>query len=233
MGLLGYLGDFMFPRVCHVCGGSLSRTERYICLPCLSRLPRTLYHRRPDNPMERRFAGVIPFEQATGHFFYSRGSDVARLIHDCKYRGFRGLARHLGSLVGNELLITGFLSDIDAIVPVPMHFVKQAKRGYNQVDEIAVGLSAATGITVDPILHAVRGHQSQTTYTLKERSKNIDGVFMRKPGARVNGRHLLLIDDVCTTGSTLISAAEALIKDADITGPNAIRLSLLTIGVTF
>ena len=116
MNILTAIIDYMYPRVCHVCGEPLTQGARYVCASCLSRMPRTLYHRQPDNAMEQRFMGLFPFRQASGHFFYSRGSDLAILMHDLKYHRFRGLARYLGEVVGGELLTTGFLSDIDMIL---------------------------------------------------------------------------------------------------------------------
>lgn len=131
MSLLSDLGDALFPRVCHVCGVPVGGDSPYVCPACLARLPRTGYHRVPDNAMEQRFLGLFPFRQATGHFFYSRDSGLAVLMHDLKYHRFPGLARHLGRIVASELLSTGFLTGIDMAVPVPMHFMKQAARGYN------------------------------------------------------------------------------------------------------
>lgn len=145
MNFLSHIGDFMFPRTCHICGLGLSGSEKYVCTSCLSRLPRTNWHRLPDNGTEQRFLGLFPFRQATGHFFYSRDSDLSVLMHDLKYHGFRGLARYLGGVVATELLTTGFMTGIDALVPVPMHFMKKARRGYNQTEEIARGISKVTG----------------------------------------------------------------------------------------
>lgn len=228
MNPFGALMSFLFPRVCHLCGLPLGPGESYVCASCLSRLPRTRYHLRKDNAMEQRFMGLVPFERATGYFFYSRGSDLAKLMADLKYHRYRGLGFRLGSLVGSELLLTGFLSDIDLLVPVPMHFLKKAARGYNQVDELCRGLSHATGIEVCKALTAVRGHRTQTSLTLEQRRRNTAGIFrLAKPGC-VHGRHILIVDDVCTTGSTLVSAAGAI---ADV-APD-VKLSLLTVGVTF
>lgn len=228
MNALGSILEFIFPRQCHICGVTLGDTERYICATCLSRMPRTLFHRQPDNAMEQRFMGQFPYRQATGHFFYSRGSELAVLMHDLKYHRFPGLARYLGEVVATELLPTGFLSDIDVVVPVPMHPLKQARRGYNQTIEIARGISRVTSIEVAQNLRAVKGHRTQTSMTLEQRLKNTQGVFgVRRPD-ELDGQGVLLIDDVCTTGATLSAAATAL-TDAC---PN-IELSLLTLGVTF
>lgn len=228
MNVISAIGDFIFPRTCHICGLGLAESERYICSSCLSRLPRTNYHRLPDNAMEQRFLGLFPFRQATGHFFYSRDSDLSVLMHDLKYHRFRGLARHLGSVVASELVTTGFLSGIDLIVPVPMHFMKKARRGYNQTEEIAYGIGSVSGIPVANALRAVRPHRTQTSLSLDQRLENTSGIFRLTDPGMVDGKEVLIIDDVCTTGATLSAAAEALLKDA----PSA-QVSLLTLGVTF
>ena len=228
MNALGSILEFIFPRQCHICGVTLGDTERYICATCLSRMPRTLFHRQPDNAMEQRFMGQFPYRQATGHFFYSRGSELAVLMHDLKYHRFPGLARYLGEVVATELLPTGFLSDIDVVVPVPMHPLKQARRGYNQTIEIARGISRVTSIEVAQNLRAGKSLRIHTSMTLEQRLKNTQGVFgVRRPD-ELDGKGVLLIDDVCTTGATLSAAATALTEAC----PN-IELSLLTLGVTF
>lgn len=220
--------DFIYPPVCHLCGTRLAPHEKYICTGCIADLPRTLYHRKPDNQMERRFAGIFPFERAAGHFFYAKGSNLSMLMQDLKYRKFRGLARYLGEIVGMELYSTAFFSDIDYVVPVPMHFMKKARRGYNQTEEMAKGIFKATGIPFDQSLKAIKPHRTQTALTHAQRLKNTSGIFRLTDADKINHRHILLLDDVCTTGSTLISAAESILKEAPDT-----RISLLTIGVTF
>ncbi|MDE5790300.1 MAG: ComF family protein [Muribaculaceae bacterium] len=221
--------DFIFPRICHVCGVTLSPQERgYVCTPCLAGLPRTLYHRQKGNPMEMRFAGLFPFERATGHFFYSSGSEVSQLIQDFKYRHFRGLARFMGETVGRELLSTGFFSDIDVIVPIPMHFLKKAQRGYNQTEEIAIGLSNAVGLPIELSLRARRSHVSQTSLSTQERKENLRDIFALRQHHSLDNKHVLLLDDVCTTGATLAEAVETIHRSCTGT-----RISMLTLGVTF
>ena len=223
-----HLLDFIYPKTCHLCGQSLSRSEQYICTACVSHLPRTLYHRNPDNALANRFSGLFPFERASGHFFYSSNSVLSILMQDLKYRHFRGLARYMGELTASELLMTGFLSDIDYIVPVPMHYMKQARRGYNQTEQIAIGISKIAGIPICCDLKAIRSHRTQTSLTLQQRQANTTGIFQLKDSSKVAGNHILLLDDVCTTGSTLTSAAQAMLSTSPTT-----RLSLLTLGVTF
>ncbi len=222
------LSDFIFPRYCHLCGAKLSEGEKYICPTCISRLPRTLFHRSDMNPMEQRFAGLFPFKHATGYFFYSSNSDLSILIQDLKYRQFRGLARQMGAIIARELMMTPFLSDIDYIIPVPLHVFKKARRGYNQTEEIAKGIAEITGIPVRLNLKAVRPHRTQTRLTAEQRLKNTSDVYKLARPEELSGKHILLLDDVCTTGSTLTSAAKAILQ----TSPS-IGISILTVGVTF
>lgn len=227
MNFLSDLLDFIYPRRCHVCGGNLPPGGRFVCQGCLDAIPRSGYHRRRMNPMEERFAGLFPFERATGLFLYSPGSPLSILIQDMKYRHFPAIGDMLGERAGSELFSTGFFTDIDLILPVPMHFLKRVRRGYNQTDHIASGLSQATGIPVSHTLRAVKGHRTQTALTREERLQNTKGLFKVKNRQEIEGRHILLVDDICTTGSTLISAAEGVWEAR----PSA--LTLLTLGVTF
>lgn len=228
--MLKSLIDLVFPPVCHVCGNMLPPGEKFICQPCIATLPRTGYHRSSSdiNPMENRFAGIIPFLRATGHFFYASGNPISQLIHDFKYRHFPGIARRLGEIMGNELYSTGFFSGADMIMPVPLHFIKKAKRGYNQSEQLAIGLSKATGLPIDTSLRAVRPHRTQTALSHDKRRRNTEGLFQLRKGNIYAGKTIVVVDDVCTTGSTLLSASEAILRDAP--GSQVIILSL---GVTF
>lgn len=234
MTLLSDLLDFILPRYCHLCGSSLSSgkagvsdKERFICSSCLASLPRTNFHRCPDNQMEMRFAGRFPFERASGHFFYAHDSGIASLIHDFKYRGFPLLAEYLGEIVASELFTTSFFTDIDVLAPIPMHFFKQARRGYNQAMHLARGIAKISGLPVVTNLKSSKTHRTQTSLTLEKRLDNMKNIFAVKNPQALADKHILLVDDVCTTGATLASAASSLIDAVP-----SCRLSLLTLAVT-
>lgn len=220
--------NLVYPKECHLCGNPLSANENFICNPCEETLPRTGYHRKPGNPMEERIAGQFPFIAATGHFFYSKDSAFSQLIQDMKYRNFPSIGTKLGEISGKELFISGFLSDVEVIIPVPMHFVKKAKRGYNQVDYIAKGISRATGLPVKDALKMQRRRKTQTSLSRRERLDNTKDIFIIRKGCDLEAKSVLLVDDICTTGATIGAAAKCL-KEAF---PN-IKLYLFTLGVTF
>lgn len=220
--------NLFYPAECHICGRALSPGERFICNPCIESLPRTGYQRNPRNPMEQRFAGQFPFKSATGHFFYSRDSSLAQLIQDMKYRNFPSIGIKMGEIAGRELYTSGFLNDIDLLVPLPMHYFKKAKRGYNQAERIAKGISEATGIPVVDALKMTRQRTTQTSLSQTQRLANAESLFAAKKGFDLNQKGVLLIDDICTTGATMGAAARTLTSAFP-----KIELSLFALGVTF
>lgn len=219
--------DFFLPRTCHLCGCQLRDSEDTFCVRCIENLPRSLYHLMPMNPMEQRFAGIVPFVRATGHFIYSRNSELAGAIHDMKYRKFPSVGRRLGEIVGSELLMAAFFDGADCVAGVPMHWKKKASRGYNQTEYIAEGVSKSTGLPVVNMLEAVRSHKSQTAMTIQQRRANLSGTFSIKNADALKGKGLVLVDDVCTTGATMTALAEKIASDI----PDC-RLYLLSICVT-
>lgn len=220
--------NLFFPAECHICGNMLGPHERFICNPCIESLPRTGYHRNMNNPMVERFAGQFPFVTATGHFFYSKDSSLAQLIQDMKYRNFPSLGNKMGEIAGQELYTSGFFNDIEVIIPLPMYFIKKAKRGYNQTDHIASGISESSGIPVLNALKMIRSRKTQTVLSRIQRLENADSLFVPRKNFDFNNKGVLLVDDICTTGATLGAAAKALTDSFP-----TIRLYLFALGVTF
>lgn len=236
MNPLSVLIDLILPRVCHVCEKKLVDGEEFICRDCVARLPLTRYERyrfnrsAPNsdlNPMEQRFAGQLPLVHAGAPFFYTRDSALASLIHDFKYRGFSRLASAMGHLGARTLMESGLFQGVDIMIPVPLHWSKRLRRGYNQSLFIAEGVSEATGIPVGTHLRAVRPHRTQTSLSREQRAANPRGIFRVARPYELAGKHVMIIDDICTTGATLLSAGEALAAATD----HNIRLSFFTLGV--
>ena len=219
--------DFFLPRTCHLCGCRLQDTEDLICVRCVETLPRSRYHLMDHNPMERRFAGIVPFVRATGHFIYSRNSGLANAIHDMKYRKYPSIGRRLGEIVGGELRMTGFFDGADCVAGVPMHWLKKAKRGYNQADYIAEGVASGAGLKKVDVLKAIRSHKTQTAMTLDQRQANLSGSFEVSNPDILKDKGLVIVDDVCTTGATMRTLAAAISEAV----PDC-RLYLLSLCVT-
>lgn len=237
MNPLAAIVDLILPRVCHVCGTRLLRREEFICGDCAARLPSTGYERywvngaggvNSDlNPMERRFAGQLPLDRACAPFFYTRDSALASLIHDFKYRGFSRLATVMGHLGASALLASGLFEGVDILLPVPLHWTKRLRRGYCQTELIALGISEATGVPVGTHLKAARPHRTQTSLTAEQRLANTKGVFLVADPASLEGKTVMLVDDICTTGATLLSAGWALTASLR----DNVRIRIFTLGV--
>lgn len=214
--LYDLLDDFislLFPRLCYACGNHLLRNENLICTQCYVSIPRTNYHLSAGNPVEQLFWGRCHISRAAAFSFYSKGSRTRKLVHNLKYNGVKEIGEELGRIYGHNLFNSGFTSDIDMIIPVPLHPSKQRKRGFNQSDFIANGLSEATGLPVDSIsLIRVELSDTQTKRSRYERWMNVEGIFAVTDSERLKGKHILLVDDVITTGSTLDACASELLK---------------------
>lgn len=220
--------DFISPRLCVVCGQRLAPTERSLCSVCLFHLPRTDFHQKPlDNPMAQLFWGLAPIEKAAALFYYHPHSETAQLVYRLKYNNRPDIGEDIGRVMANELQATDFFSDIDVLLPVPLASKRLRQRGYNQSEQLAKGISDITHLPiVTKALRRKHFQQSQTTLNRWQRQENVEDTFWLKDGSQLQDKHVLLIDDICTTGATLISCANTL---KDIKG---IRISVLTLGFT-
>lgn len=218
--------DVLFPRFCTVCNKALLAHETHLCTSCSLEIPRTHFHRIKFNPVEQLFAGKIMFEHASGFFFYEKGHPYANILHDLKYHNMPQLGRHFARIYAGELINDGMFTDIDCIIPVPLHKSKQAQRGYNQSEHIAKGFADVLGVPVyTDIIIAKRAHESQTNKGTLERWHNTQDIFTARNPERLQNKHILIVDDVVTTGATLLSAA---LTAEQIPG---IKISLATLGV--
>lgn len=206
--------DFLFPRHCAVCHKRLAVTDDGVCTICNLHLPRTHFHENPtDNEMARHYWAVIPVERATALFFYYAKSEASNIILNMKYRGKWDLAEIMGRLAANECLGSGFFEGIDVIVPIPTTRKRKMERGYNQAHLIAKGISQITGIPIaDDAVERAKYDGSQTHKNADERQANVKGVFKLKRAERIRNKHVLLVDDVMTTGATTKSCASELMK---------------------
>jgi ComF family protein len=205
--------SLLFPRVCYGCGNHLLRNENLICTECYVVIPRTNYHIVKENPVEKIFWGRCHIESASAFSFYNKGSRIRNLIHNLKYKGIKEIGSELGRIYGLTLKSSGFTQNIDLIIPVPLHPSKKRARGFNQSELIAEGISVATGLKVNTtaIVRAVSS-STQTKRSRYDRWVNVEGIFTVKDPGSIMGRHILLVDDVITTGSTMESCVNELLK---------------------
>ena len=222
--MLQGLLDFFFPRTCVICERRLAPTERSVCAGCLSALPRIIYKGGDEHGrIERLFWGRVAIERATCGFRYD-SDEVRTLVHAFKYHGQPHAAADIGEVLADELSATDFFDGIDVLVPMPLHQKRLRQRGYNQCDYIARGLQRVTHLPIlKNALRRLRNNPSQTHLTMLQREENVKDLFQVVRPELLENKHILLVDDVMTTGSTLLSAMQELHAI-----PN-IRLSVFTI----
>lgn len=218
--------NLLYPNLCLICGENLLKNEQHICLNCLHNLPKTNYHLLADNPIEKRFWGKVPIYRGTAFFTFQKGSPFQTLLHSLKYKGNKEVGRTLGKYAAADLLTSPDYETIDILIPVPLHPKKLALRGYNQSEWICNGLSEVLNRPIDTeSLIRIRENTTQTKKSVYERYTNTEGVFGTGTHEALVGKHILLVDDVLTTGSTLEACISTLTKI-----PN-VKISVFTLAV--
>lgn len=204
--------NLFFPNLCQACGKPLVTHESILCISCLFKLPRTNFYMHENNPISRIFWGRADIHAATSFLFFNKGGHVQNLIHQFKYDGKINTGKYMGELLGSELMKSTLFNNIDIIIPVPLHKKKLYKRGFNQSEIIANGISNMMSIpVVTNLLHRLEHTDTQTKKARYTRWENVKGKFGVTNYDGLAGKHLLLIDDVLTTGATLESCAQALL----------------------
>ena len=217
--------DLISPRLCVVCGNRLAVTEETLCSKCYLHLPRTdfandLY----ENIMAKLFWGQIKLEKATALFYYEPHAETAQILYELKYKNHPEIGVVMGRMMAKELMKSGLFEDIDALVPVPLAKKRERERGYNQSLELAKGVSEVTGLPIaNLVIRRTKFVGSQTKRGRWERNENVEHVF-ELVDDNISDQHLLLIDDVVTTGATVIACAKEMQKASNV------KISVLALG---
>ncbi|MEG0498464.1 MAG: ComF family protein, partial [Alistipes sp.] len=227
--LWGDLRALVFPPLCPVCGGPIGEGSHTVCTRCRGTIPLTRFWEEFDNPMTQRLWGLIPVVHASAFFYFIAQSGWRRLIHRFKYKSAWRLARDMGVWYGSYLAASDLYHEVDLVVPVPLHWRKRLRRGYNQSEYLAEGIARELGIGVDR--HSVRRQRNNPsqalTSTSEGRWENVRDIFQVAHPEDLAGKHILLVDDVFTTGATIVSCAEEILRCA----PDA-RISIAVLAVS-
>lgn len=218
--------DLISPRLCVVCGNRLAVTEEVVCSKCYLHLPRTDFgHDLYENVMAKLFWGQIKLEKATALFYYEPHAETVQILYEMKYKSHPEIGVVMGRMMAKELMKSGLFEDIDALVPVPLAKKREHERGYNQSLELAKGVSEVTQLPIaNQVVRRTKFVDSQTHRGRWERNENVEGVFELVDGDSLSGKHVLLIDDVVTTGATIIACAQEMQKASNV------RISVLALG---
>jgi ComF family protein len=218
--------DLLFPKVCHACLNFLQDNEDTICVDCRHDLPVTNFHFDGDDAVKKILYGRANIENGTALFRFEKKGLVQQLVHGLKYKGYETIGYSLGNWLGGELKNLETYQSIDMVIPVPLHKKKLKKRGYNQVAKFGQQIAIALGIDyVDDVLIKVTNTQSQVSKKQFERWNKNDAFFEIKNSDFINNKHILLVDDIITTGATLEACISVLNKAKNI------KISIATIAI--
>lgn len=212
-----------FPHICTGCGSDILNVESALCMRCVDAMPETNFELHPDNPVEKSFWGRLPLIGATAQFYFTKESLMQHLMHQFKYKGNRELGIQLGRMMGEQIMNSGRFH-ADALVPLPLFPAKEKRRGYNQATVLCQGMAERMKIPIlDKAITRPQHTETQTKKGRIERWKNMEGKFILSDPAAIKNKHLLLVDDVVTTGATLEACGNELLKAENV------RLSLATL----
>ena len=209
--------QLLFPNLCVCCKGYLSNQERFICDMCNYNLPLYEFNNLKDNDLRKKFWGILPIQECLAHLSFKQNNEVQKIMHELKYNGNKEIGFAMGLTLGQLILSFDKLDDIDFIIPIPLHKKREDQRGFNKAEVIANGVS---NIIKVPVLNNVVGrvinNKSQTNRNRLDRSINTDNIFKVMNLKPLEGKHVLLLDDVITTGATMISCGNSLLRVKDL-----------------
>ncbi len=220
------LGDLLFPKYCAACDQHITAQESILCLECKHSLPFTNMEQLVENEAQIKFLTKLPLQKAAAMLYFVEEGLVREMMHRLKYQNRPEVGHFLGVLMAQKFEKADWFKDIDVLVPIPLFHKKQNKRGYNQAEMIADGIAEITGKPIwNDVVARIRDTESQTKKNKKERQENVKNAFtLQKPQQLLN-KHILLVDDVLTTGATLASCGNAILKSCDC------KLSLATVAI--
>ena len=210
MNFLKNIFSLFFPEICLCCKAHLTTNEHVVCTICRHDLPTTHFSFEKDNAVEKSFYGRIPIEKATVLFYFFKKGKIQQLIHQLKYNKQQQVGNFVGSWLADEILESQRFNDVDCIVPVPLHLKKLKKRGYNQVTTFGETLSDKLQIPyIENVLLRISATSTQTKKIRLDRWKNVQELFFVQDHTALQNKHILLIDDIITTGATLEACCQA------------------------
>ncbi len=214
-------------RSCIICGAPID--EDSVCKACKNRIPLTHFAGEEDNAIEIHLKNLIPIEHAASLYWYVGIPEWKSIIYNFKYYGRWAMARRMGKWLGEELRKGGRYDDVDVIIAVPLHVERRLMRSYNQSEQLALGVSSVLDIPCDfKAIRRVQYNESQTRKRRSERWDNVSEIFSVRSPERLRGRHVLIVDDVLTTGATIISCTQRIVEACE----GDVRISIATLAVS-
>jgi len=218
--------NLFFPKVCYACSHLLTDNELHICTSCRHNLRVTNFHFENNDTVEKVFYGRVKIEQATALLKFEKKGIVQQLLHNLKYRSHETISNVLGVWLGNELKTIEAYNKIDIVIPVPLHKNKLQKRGYNQVAEFGIEIAKALNAKyIDNVLVKTTATKTQVFKKRISRWNNTNEVFTITNTTLIEGKHILLVDDIITTGATIEACVNMLNK------ANNIKISVATMAI--
>ena len=216
--VISNLLHLFYPHICLGCGTDILEDDHPICLKCLHILPRTDFASSPDNPVEKMFWGRINTHGVTSEFYFVKGNVIQSLIHEFKYKGNKNIGLYLGRMMGRSIEGSDRFKEINALVPLPLFADKERKRGYNQSLVICRGIAEVLNVPViSGNVIREKATETQTRKKRKERWQNVESSFGVINNEELINKHVLLVDDVITTGATLEACATEILKVPGLT----------------